>query len=273
MQTPAETSISRTSPRTLLLVDEEPGVLNALTRLLRQDGYSIFCAGDGEAGLQILREQAVDVILSGQRMVGMTGEDFLRQAKMLQPDNVRMLLTGYLEINTVARTVNEGSVYKFLTKPWNDEQLRATVADAFIYKEFSDENRRLTQELAETNQRLQLLLEEKQQRIQIEENALKVLHEVTQLLPLPLLGVDDNGMVASTNEAAQHLFVAHTLMLGCQLSTLLPSDVLQGLQNGKGDAPTFIAADGKAYTLLCRPLGLHSQASGKLIIFMPQRDA
>ena len=273
-----------TLANTLLLVDEETDVLNALRRLLQQDGYDILSAGSGEAGLHILHERTVDVILSEQRMSGMSGDEFLHQAKILQPDSVRMLLTGDLEIQSVARTVNKGAVYKFLTKPWDDDQLRATVAEAFVYKGLCDHNRHLAQTLAEanqnlfaSNQHLQQLLEEKQYRIQLGEKVLKVLHEVTQLVPLPLLGVDDNGMIASANEAAQKLFGAHTLLLGGQISTLLSPKLLHSIaeneHDGKDeDIPPFIAADGKLYTLLCRPLGLRSQASGKLIIFMPQND-
>ncbi|GHT91014.1 hypothetical protein AGMMS49545_05980 [Betaproteobacteria bacterium] len=273
-----------TLANTLLLVDEETGVLNALCHLLGQGGYNILSADSGKAGLRILREQTVDVILSEQHMSGMSGDEFLHQAKILQPDSVRMLLTGDQEIQSVARTVNKGSVYKFLTKPWNDEQLRATVAEAFVYKGLCDHNRHLAQTLAETNQKLfennqhlQQLLEEKQYRIQLGEKVVKVLHEVTQLVPLPLLGVDDNGMVASANEAAQKLFGAHALLLGGQISTLLSPKLLQHIMQNEGDEkdvdiPPFIAADGKLYNLRCRTLGLRSQASGKLIIFMPQNN-
>lgn len=116
---------------TLLLVDDEPGIRAALTRLLRPDGYRILTAGNGLEALELLAVDPVQVIISDQRMPGMSGTEFLDTVKQLYPDTVRIILSGYTDLAVVTESVNRGAVFKFLTKPWDDEQLREQVRDAF----------------------------------------------------------------------------------------------------------------------------------------------
>ncbi|MDH4392073.1 MAG: EAL domain-containing protein, partial [Aquabacterium sp.] len=116
---------ARTAPaRTLLLVDDEEGILSALKRLFRRDGYRILTAPSGADALELLATEPVDVILSDQRMPGMTGVDFLRRTKALHPHTIRMTLSGFTDLQSIIDAVNEGAVYKFLTKPWDDARLR-----------------------------------------------------------------------------------------------------------------------------------------------------
>ncbi len=117
--------------RTLLLVDDEPHICAALTRMLRPDGYRILTATSGLEGLEVLAVNTVQVIISDQRMPGMSGTEFLNTVKQLYPNTVRIILSGYTDLEVVTEAVNLGSVFKFLTKPWNDDLLREQVRDAF----------------------------------------------------------------------------------------------------------------------------------------------
>ena len=117
--------------RTLLIVDDEASVCAALTRMLRRDGYRILRAANGAEGLQLLAENAVQVIISDQRMPGMSGTDFLSAVSQLYPETVRLILSGYTDLAVVTDSVNRGAVYKFLTKPWHDETLREQIREAF----------------------------------------------------------------------------------------------------------------------------------------------
>lgn len=121
--------------RSLLVVDDDPHVLSALRRLLSEENYRLLTAADAAEGLRLLAENRIEVIISDQRMPGMSGTEFLRRAKDIYPDTVRMVLSGYADLETVVEAVNEGALYKFLAKPWQDELLLANINDAFLYYE------------------------------------------------------------------------------------------------------------------------------------------
>lgn len=116
---------------TILLVDDEENILRALHRLLRRDGYRVMTARDASTAFDLLALHRIQVVLSDQRMPGMSGTDFLRQVKDLYPETVRMVLSGFTDLATVTDAINRGSIYKFLTKPWADEDLREQVRQAF----------------------------------------------------------------------------------------------------------------------------------------------
>lgn len=119
--------------RNLLVVDDEVGICNALTRLLRRDGYRIFTASNGAEALDLLALHPIQVILSDQRMPGMSGTELLGKVKSLYPDTVRIILSGYTDLSVVTEAVNRGAVFRFLTKPWDDGQLRSQIRDAFAH--------------------------------------------------------------------------------------------------------------------------------------------
>jgi diguanylate cyclase (GGDEF)-like protein/PAS domain S-box-containing protein len=117
--------------RTLLLVDDEESILRSLIRLLRGEGYHILTATGGEQALQMLASNEVHVVLSDQRMPSMTGSKLLERVKDGYPDTVRMVLSGYADLASVTEAINRGNIYRFLSKPWDDELLRQNVRDAF----------------------------------------------------------------------------------------------------------------------------------------------
>jgi diguanylate cyclase len=116
---------------TLLLVDDEAGIRNALQRTLRRCGYRILQAASGPEALELLALHSVQVIISDQRMPEMSGAEFLDIVRQLYPDTVRIILSGYTDLQVVTDGVNRGAVYRFFTKPWNDEELRHEVREAF----------------------------------------------------------------------------------------------------------------------------------------------
>ncbi|MBV7536505.1 EAL domain-containing protein [Duganella sp. sic0402] len=259
--------------RKLLLVDDEANIVSALKRLLRPDGYDIHTASSGEQGLEMLAQLPVDVIISDQRMPGLNGADFLRQARILRPDTIRIMLSGYTELQSVTDAVNEGAIYKFLTKPWNDEQLRAHLADAFHLKEIADENVRLNMEvrnanheLASANRRMEQLLHQMQRQIDRDEISLNVTREILQQLPLPVIGMDDDGMIAFVNGAAGRIFQRSGALLGNDASAVLPQLFPDGALPQEGH---HIDIGGTRYAVTAYPMGLSSASRGSLITFSP----
>jgi diguanylate cyclase (GGDEF)-like protein len=117
--------------RTLLLLDDEENVLRSLVRLFRRDGYQILTANSVAEAFDLLASNSVQVILSDQRMPDMSGTEFLTRVRDLYPDTVRMVLSGYTDLATITEAINLGAIYRFLTKPWNDDELREHIRDAF----------------------------------------------------------------------------------------------------------------------------------------------
>lgn len=258
--------------RTLLLVDDEENILSSLKRLLRRDGYRILTANSGQAGLDILAGETVDVIVSDQRMPHMTGVEFLRHAKERWPDTIRMVLSGYTDLQSITDAINEGSIYKFLTKPWDDEHLRANIEEAFRRKDMMDENRHLHEvvgetntELAAANARLQQLLAEKQERIRIDEASLGVSQEIFQHLPWPVLGIDVAGLVSVANQAAMNMFRDKPALIGCFITDILPPAWYAAVESAD-DGEMLVEADGRGYQLIWRHMGATSQSRGRLLV-------
>ena len=125
-------SAAEQEERTVLVIDDEPGVRNALVRALRPDGYRVLTAAGAEEALELLALHRVQVVICDQRLPGLSGTELLGRVRALHPDSIRIVLSGYTDLNVVIEAVNRGAIYKFLTKPWEDELLREHIRDAFL---------------------------------------------------------------------------------------------------------------------------------------------
>ena len=130
----------------VLLVDDEPNVLAALRRVFRQENYEIDTAAHGQEALTKLKQQHYHVMISDYMMPVMNGAELLREAKQQQPDTIRIMLTGHADTQAVMGAIKEGAVYKFILKPWNDDDLRVTVALAIEQYELRQRNQKLQAE-------------------------------------------------------------------------------------------------------------------------------
>jgi len=138
----------------VLLIDDEPANLRLLRRVLGQD-YDTLVAENGSDGLKILAEEQVSLIISDQRMPGMTGVEVLSASREIQPDAVRILLTGYTDIQALIDAINSGHIYKYVQKPWDAEDLKLTVKRAIESLELKQENAILIVELRAALQQLE----------------------------------------------------------------------------------------------------------------------
>jgi response regulator RpfG family c-di-GMP phosphodiesterase len=112
---------------TILFVDDEPNILSSLRRLFRNQGYRILTAGSGTAGLEVLRRHPVDLVISDMRMPIMSGARFLEVVRGEWPDTMRLLLTGYADIQSILDAINRGEIYRYITKPWDDNDIQLIV--------------------------------------------------------------------------------------------------------------------------------------------------
>ncbi|TXH22889.1 MAG: response regulator [Elusimicrobia bacterium] len=118
------------APWTLLCVDDEPGVLSALRRLLRRDGHQVRIAASAAEGLQILEHEPIHLVISDMRMPGMDGAAFLKQVRARWPEIIRILLTGYASPEAMREVIAEGGIHCCIDKPWNDDDLLKRVRSA-----------------------------------------------------------------------------------------------------------------------------------------------
>jgi two-component system, sensor histidine kinase and response regulator len=139
----------------IMIVDDEPANLRLLERLFRQD-YKVLTAVSGEEALRLLAQHDAALLITDQRMPNMTGLELLKRTAELRPHMVRMILTGYTDVGTLVEAINSGLVYRYLTKPWSNEELRLTVTRALEHYE----SVRARHELEMRNGRLAARLEE-----------------------------------------------------------------------------------------------------------------
>ncbi len=137
----------------ILVVDDEPDILRAF-ELSYGDDFRVLTASAGVQALDVLRAEDVSVIVSDQRMPSMDGSEFLERSMAVRPNAVRIVLTGYTDIDALVRAVNRSRIYRYLAKPWDDEEMRAALTRAIELFQLTRENERLVEELRRANERL-----------------------------------------------------------------------------------------------------------------------
>jgi adenylate cyclase len=146
---------------TIMTVDDEAAITKALLRLFRKENYKILTASSAPEGLGLLKntEKPVSLIISDQRMPEMSGSEFLEQTRKIFPNAIRFLLTGYSDMDAVIDAINKGGIHRYLSKPWNDEDLKIQVRQSLEQYELAMENKRLEGSLFGTVKLLSSLIE------------------------------------------------------------------------------------------------------------------
>ena len=148
-------AINVMSQYTVIMVDDEQNILQSLKRCFRREQYSVICAGSGAEGLKLVATTSnIAVIISDQRMPEMNGSEFLTRSRELAPDAIRMLLTGYSDMETTVAAMNEGGATHYIGKPWVDSTLLQTVRDCVRHYHMTAENRRQQEIINRQNEEL-----------------------------------------------------------------------------------------------------------------------
>lgn len=188
-------------PATILFVDDETNILSALKRLFRPLGYRIITAESGAAGLLVLEENTVDLVISDMRMPEMNGAQFLEQVRQKWPDAVRILLTGYADVGSTIAAINKGEIYRYIAKPWDDNDIVLTVRHALERKNLELEKQRLealtlkqNEELKDLNANLEAKVRERTEEVRQTMGLLEVAHKQLKESYLTSLKVFSNLM-------------------------------------------------------------------------------
>lgn len=203
----------------ILCVDDEQNVLKSLERFFIDDNYEILCAASGEEGLEIMQKVApVQIVISDYRMPGMNGVEFLKEVCSRWPDTVRIVLSGYADTAAVVSAINEGQIYKFIPKPWDENELRVAISNSidryFLYKK-----------------NLQLIGE------------LKRLKDMLDGLPAAVLCIDPDGLIVFINQKGNELFQKEGGFIpGTSNRYALPAEIQPGIDEAAKDKPEISGA-------------------------------
>jgi len=259
----------------ILLVDDERQILSSLKRLLRKEPYRIFTAESGAEGLAVLQKEAIQLILSDQRMPQMTGTELLQKAREISPNTIRVMLSGYAEPEAILGSINEGGVFRFIAKPWNDDELKTTIRQCLEHYAVVQENKRLSRESEKHVAQLEALNRLLQSSVEIGTRSLQFSQEVLENLPVSVLGVSQDEEIMLTNETARTRFSGlQCLVPGADMTDVLPEEAVVAIRNciqsSECEVFDFVWED-HSYQARPRKLGNDTEPRG-LVLLIEEKD-
>lgn len=263
-----------TDRKTILCVDDEPNILSALKRLLRKEDVEVLTATSAREGLDLLTQNRVHLVISDQRMPEVTGVEFLQKVKQQHPDTIRIVLSGFADTALIVDSINKGEVYRFLTKPWDNESLKAAIRQCLEQYDLLEHNRKLVEQIQVQNDQLSKLNRDLEHRVAERTRTLSLSQEILEKLPVPVVGVSPEGMVVLTNEKVRELFPSTPFVMGSFARTLLPGEVAGELDRCLGEGrqcrlENISMTDRKAH-LRIDPLISGGHVRGCIMIMEPQ---
>lgn len=217
-------------PHTVLCVDDEINILNALKRLFRKEGYRLLTTSSGADALKLLRDNTVHMIISDQRMPEMSGTELMAKVKVLYPDLIRVILTGYTDVDSITKSINQGNIYKFFLKPWNDQSLVLEIRQALEQYDLVQANKALHQKVLEQNEafrqindNLENLVKERTRDVEIQNHALALSHAILEDLSVPIIGVSTELMIVLINKAVHKINTG--IQIGRPVSDYMTEDI------------------------------------------------
>ena len=220
----------------IVLVDDEEPILRSLTRLLAFEDYELITCSNAETALQAVNAEPTAVIVSDQHMPGMQGVDLLRAICEQSPHTSRILFSGHIDVDLLRHAVNNGEVYRFITKPWNDEELLMAIRLGVERWQLLSENEQLHQksiaqnhQLQRFNASLEAMVDQRTQALQMRNNALLLNQDILDHLPIVVLGIDPDFNIVMANALARQVFL--DILLGDPCHTCLPNTLSAWIEN------------------------------------------
>jgi len=269
---------------TVLFVDDEENILNALKRVLRRESYQIITAPSGPEGLKVLEEHEVQVVVSDQRMPEMSGTEFLTHVMERHPDAVRIILSGYTDVDTITDAINQGHIYKFLLKPWNEDALKMEISRALDYYELVNLNKSLHQRVLEQNEELKRynetledMIKSRTLELEIQNQVLELSREILENIPAPVIGISEDGVVVMINSPAARLsFDGRQMTVGEDFTDYFPESIREIFSKSLVEKALFSVTDyaigGEHFDIDMSPLSGKENRAG-VILLLKRREA
>ena len=264
----------------ILCVDDEKNVLRALCRLFMDDDYEVLTAGSGKEGLKILEEhQNIQLIISDYRMPEMDGVEFLKHACERSPETIRIVLSGYADTAAVVAAINEGQIYKFIPKPWNDDELKVTINKAievfFLRRKnenMAEEVMVINEELTKFNTKLEEEVRNRTDELLFQNRAMSFAHNVMHALPVAVIGMDPDGLIVLSNNLSDRLFgEKNRSLVGTSNSKLFPPELtlLTDRLKNDDDINGEINFNQKSYKVKGIKMLPDEEQKGTVLVFIP----
>ncbi|MDD5759426.1 MAG: response regulator [Desulfobulbaceae bacterium] len=267
-------------PVKILCVDDEKNILRSLERLFMDDDYEIITASNGEEALVLLTEQpGVQLVIADYRMPGMDGVDFLKQVNEQWPKTIRIVLSGFADMAAIVGAINEGQIYKFIPKPWNDEELKGTIAKALEVYFLRQKNEKLTDELMEAylkmeavNSNLEEEVRSRTETLIFQNNAMHFAHKVMDALPAAVVGFDISGLIVLANKQANLLLAnGFRTLVGLDGEISLPAEIwaMVAQTNESQQIQASCSIKDSFYQVLGHKITVDLEQEGIILMFIP----
>lgn len=203
----------KTEKAKILLVDDEKNVLKSLKRMLRLEPYEIQITTNPQEAIELTKTERFDVIIGDYRMPGMNGAEMFFQINKKAPDTIKIILSGYADIDIITDALNQEYINKYILKPWNEENLKLELEKSIEHSKLVNTNKELHQkiiiqneELKKINENLEYLVQKRTRKLELQNKALRISQIILDNIPVPVIGVDPDLMVVLTNKIAHKEF-------------------------------------------------------------------
>ena len=267
---------------TILCVDDEVNILNSLKRLFRKEGYRLLIANNGPDALIILEENhEIHLVISDQHMPGMSGMEFLANVRERYPDIFRIVLAGYTELDAITESINKGHIYKFILKPWNDQNLILDIRQCLDQYELKEANANLhkkilqqNEELKTINENLESIVKERTATLKIQNRALELSRAILEDIPWPVMGVSREMIIVLINISARSLSIDNKkIEVGKRISNYFPSDIINRINyvivNNRPDELWGYKLSGMTYNIIFAPSSGRFYGKGAVLTLTP----
>ncbi len=246
----------------ILFIDDEKEILSSIKRQFRKIKYEITTCASGKQALELLSNEEYPIVISDERMPDINGLELMKMIKEQHPDTIRIILSGYADSQTIIEAINQGEIFRFISKPWELEELLKNIAEAEAKWEANQHNKLFMKQIIEENKRLKM-------RLTYRESQLDLSQEVLDEVPTPVIivGKEDNIEVFN-NRVKSELGI--DLILGDKITTIIPEDIYttfnDNLQKNDGTSKAITEINGLTLSLYIRALRPTDNYKGIIII-------
>jgi response regulator RpfG family c-di-GMP phosphodiesterase len=262
---------------TILCIDDEESILSALRRVLRMENYQIITATNTIDGLKLLCENEIHLVISDQRMPEISGTEFLAAVNDQFPDVVRIILSGYTDVDAITESVNNGHIYKFLLKPWNDQTLKREIKQALEYYELKRANKLLHEKVSKQNEKLKTynealedMVRSRTEELIIKNQILELARTILEYLPIPIIGISLEGTIVLINQMAGKLsFSGRNLAVSNEIADYFKSSATKifndCVKSGESRSLKNYLVGNDTYDIIFTPLKGDSGSRGAIL--------